>query len=400
MKKRLRLTSLSLSLSRSLSLSLSLSLFLSPPLSLCRSPPLSLFLAHKHTQWSRGLTPAMLRDNWDDIVGLARKGGSALAVERCVARIVQEAHKDDDDDASDAFFFRPLPAFEEGSTSSVAAASTSASAVSASTRRPTFDILGQVSGIAVGSRRAGRPPECWEHFDAVLAVTVPSYFDDYSSEMVHGMDVDGGNRERGRAEYLHLPVAEGKRDRTKLIQALPLALVFILTQIARGRRVLIHCNQGQDRSVGVATAAIALFCIWGSHDVIPRDWCKGEAVSWAGFEQFAGTATRQTKNTNSNERCDGQSTDEEDLVRARCARLLFGPSGKSLFFAWIQHLRSDVITGTAPSPSLPSSPAWPDKAALRQALSVVTLFRGLANPSRFTMRKLSRFFTRRKSENM
>ena len=64
-------------------------------------------------------------------------------------------------------------------------------------------------------------------------------------------------------QYLHLPVAEGKRDRTQLLRCLPLALMFILTQISRSRRVLMHCNQGQDRSVGVAVAAVALFLCVG-----------------------------------------------------------------------------------------------------------------------------------------
>ena len=33
----------------------------------------------------------------------------------------------------------------------------------------------QAPGLAVGSRRAGRPPECWAAFDAVVNVTQDEY---------------------------------------------------------------------------------------------------------------------------------------------------------------------------------------------------------------------------------
>ena len=96
-----------------------------------------------------------------------------------------------------------------------------------------------------------------------------------------------------------------------------------------------------------------------------------------GFEQFAG---------------DEMNTDEE-RARAHSARLLLGPNGKSLFFRWMHHICKSVTMDTECGDRLPSPLALPDKTTLRQALSTVTLYHGLANPSRLTMRKLSRFFT-------
>ena len=98
----------------------------------------------------------------------------------------------------------------------------------------------QAPGLAVGSRRAGRPPECWAAFDAVVNVTQDEY---------EGM--------AGDARYLQVPVAEGKRDKVGLVQHLPAALRFVAARLAKGDRVLVHCAQGRDRSVGVALAVLA-----------------------------------------------------------------------------------------------------------------------------------------------
>ena len=98
----------------------------------------------------------------------------------------------------------------------------------------------QAPGLAVGSRRAGRPPECWAAFDAVVNVTQDAYA---------GM--------AGDARYLQVPVAEGKRDKVGLVQHLPAALRFVAARLLKGDRVLVHCAQGRDRSVGVALAVLA-----------------------------------------------------------------------------------------------------------------------------------------------
>ena len=46
------------------------------------------------------------------------------------------------------------------------------------------------------------------------------------------------------ARYLWLPVAGPKRDRTSLRARLPAALAFVSGHLSRGRRVLVHCDDG------------------------------------------------------------------------------------------------------------------------------------------------------------
>ena len=104
------------------------------------------------------------------------------------------------------------------------------------------------TGLAVGGRRAGRPPACWANFDAVLNMTLEEY-----AEATHP-----DNPPKGK-HYLHLPVAEGKKDRRGLEQQMPHALTFAWPLLLAGKTLLVHCNQGKDRSVAVAIAILATF---------------------------------------------------------------------------------------------------------------------------------------------
>ena len=52
-------------------------------------------------------------------------------------------------------------------------------------------------------------------------------------------------------------IAEGKRDKAGLVRHLPAALRFVAARLLKGDRVLVHCAQGRDRSVGVALAVLA-----------------------------------------------------------------------------------------------------------------------------------------------
>ena len=54
----------------------------------------------------------------------------------------------------------------------------------------------------------------------------------------------GAEGEAGLARYLWLPVAGPKRDRTALRARLPAALAFVSGHLARGRRVLVLCDDG------------------------------------------------------------------------------------------------------------------------------------------------------------
>ena len=126
------------------------------------------------------------------------------------------------------------------------------------------------TGVAVGGRRAGRPPQCWRDFDAVLNMTLEEY---KNTTPPHGK------------VYLHLPVAEGKKDRRGLEQQLAPALHFAYPVLAQGKTLLVHCNQGADRSVAVAIAILATFystsmALLPEHTVVAASLATRSGTDW------------------------------------------------------------------------------------------------------------------------
>ncbi|KAJ2160623.1 tRNA A64-2'-O-ribosylphosphate transferase [Coemansia sp. RSA 552] len=103
------------------------------------------------------------------------------------------------------------------------------------------------TGVAVGSRTSGRPPECWSRFDAVVNCGAPEY--------EPNQDPSLGDR------YLFLPIPEGKKGQVALGKSIPRALEFIRPFLAAKENpaVLIHCSQGVDRSVGIALAILTRY---------------------------------------------------------------------------------------------------------------------------------------------
>jgi tRNA A64-2'-O-ribosylphosphate transferase len=104
------------------------------------------------------------------------------------------------------------------------------------------------AALAVGSRRAGQPPECWEYFDAVINVSLH-----------HCASMPPAGSDAQQPSYLHLAVPEGKRDPKALELLLPAALRFAARHLARGRRLLVHSDAGNDRAVAVAMAVVLAF---------------------------------------------------------------------------------------------------------------------------------------------
>jgi tRNA A64-2'-O-ribosylphosphate transferase len=81
-----------------------------------------------------------------------------------------------------------------------------------------------------------------------------------------------------------MPVEEGKRDRKEFESLLPSALRFAYRQLMLGKRLVVHCAQGRDRSVGVTVAILATFFRGGAADgdnVHERDTGFAPAPEWA-----------------------------------------------------------------------------------------------------------------------
>lgn len=158
-----------------------------------------------------------------------------------------------------------------------------------------------------------------------------------------------------KREYMHMPVAEGKRDKRDLERQLPAALRFAFSQLSRGRRLLIHCAQGMDRSVGVAVAILATFYQEGVN-------CGGthEGGSHGGGCRAVAAESSTT----------------------RGLRVRFSPRDPC---SWLdqsdEELREYVCTH-----------GGINKQTLQSCLLRVSQARPCASPSRHTLKKLNRFF--------
>jgi tRNA A64-2'-O-ribosylphosphate transferase len=101
------------------------------------------------------------------------------------------------------------------------------------TDRKAFDWIGE-SGIAIGCRKAGDPSNCWDKFDYVINCGAKEF---------EGMIPE---------KYLFLDIAEGKKGKQQLYNSFSIVIDKMKTVI--GKKILIHCMQGIDRSIGISLA--------------------------------------------------------------------------------------------------------------------------------------------------
>lgn len=213
------------------------------------------------------------------------------------------------------------------------------------------EVLGNTN-IHIGTRRAGRPPQCWEKFDVVLNVTNLHYDD--MDRPPHGK------------KYLQMPVEEGKRDRSELERWMAVGIVFVALHAPKSR-ILIHCAQGRDRSVAVTMACIVLLC------EMTNPLTFKESVSHLaqnGLHRFVFGQMMSRE-----EECYRSSGLSRRLVDA-----LLGRKGRDICLEWLRH-ELKLVDG-----------ALGTKVTLRVALQFVQQYRNNASPSRSTMQKLNRFF--------
>jgi len=116
-----------------------------------------------------------------------------------------------------------------------------------------MDKIGNMN-LWIGSRRCGRPPDCWNKFDAILNVTENEY-PNMNQSIKEEKEVHNKS-----CYYLQLPVLEGKKDKKELERWLPVGLVFLIHHLQHDKSVLVHCAQGKDRSVAVVLALVVLIC--------------------------------------------------------------------------------------------------------------------------------------------
>jgi hypothetical protein len=129
-----------------------------------------------------------------------------------------------------------------------------------------------------------------------------------------------------RCFYLQLAVAEGKRDRTELERLLPVGLVFLIHHLQQGRRALVHCAQGKDRSVAVVLALVVLVC----PVVYPLHLRHGfEHWDLAAFSPI----TKSSGDTDERDDRAGDSYRHSGLSRALVDALLT-ETGKGSFLDW------------------------------------------------------------------
>ena len=235
------------------------------------------------------------------------------------------------------------------------------------------------TGLSIGTRRSGRPPECWQYFDAIVNVT----------SMEYSAIIETETKEQ-KQPYLQMPVLEGKKDRTELEKYLALGIFFIIIHTVKkniNNRVLVHCAQGMDRSVAVVMATIALFydCkhVCQNHhneaSMAFYPWCNSSTISIQSFQTFL----QEKKNihpppddTNEDYKSSG--------IPQWIADQLMGRIGRDLLLEWVETIQKDL--------SLFDESESINKQTFKKILIVIQQYREKADPSRKTMQKLNRFF--------
>ena len=258
-----------------------------------------------------------------------------------------------------------------------------------------FDAIGKLN-ISIGSRISGRPPLCWNNFDAILNVSELEYEGLSSRDHV----------QEGKF-YLQLNVKEGKKDRAELEKWMAVALFFIGVHAAASkRRVLVHCAKGMDRSVAVVLAAICLFCELRSTTLSEAKKETSTSFNMLEFHQWTSSINvsnlirvieeNQWMSSTSNE-AKIEFDDEfacSGLPKA-IVKSLLGRRGRDLLFHFIRDLK-------APNQNNGESEGgyFANKESMRVALMAIKQFRDKACPSRSTMQKLNRFFMSNLDEQM
>ena len=225
-----------------------------------------------------------------------------------------------------------------------------------------YNLVGNTTNIAIGTRRAGRPPDCWKQFDAILNVTDTEYPDVHKACQCQQVP---------QKFYLQLPVKEGKRDRSELERWMAVGIAFCIAHSQKRRTILVHCAQGRDRSVAIVMATIVLFCDL----TFPLRW-KEETrlLNMSDLEAMTDIANYKTEPQHDMYQYSGLSK--------RLVNGLQGREGRDCLLQWVRK-EFNLLDTEEPLAT---------KETLRIALHLIRQDREMAEPSRSTMQKLNRFF--------
>lgn len=177
----------------------------------------------------------------------------------------------------------------------------------------------------IGSRKSGRPPLCWEYFDAILNVSEMEY-PTMSDSINHEMQIS-----RRPCFYFMLPVAEGKKDKFELERWMPVGLYFLFHHLQQGRRVLVHCAQGKDRSVAVVLAFVALGC--------PLEYPLRLRQDFGAFDlDNLATLAKEFHDKDIDEECNDLKSGLADFV----VKTLLTDYGHDMFLTWAHQYSSSI----------------------------------------------------------
>ena len=226
-----------------------------------------------------------------------------------------------------------------------------------------YDWIGKLN-VAIGTRRAGRPLDCWGNFDAILNVTNTEYDDMMPS----------CKQKRDDKFYLQMPVEEGKRDKQELERWLPVGILFCAHHAMHHRRILIHCAQGRDRSVAVAMAVVQLFCT----QRYPLEWNM-----------------KVLEKTVDAVKSSYSYIEEETIPNDTTVKLVGVTAGlpQDILNSMLGQDGRDVLLAVARQElCLEEEAPMATKESLRIVLHLIRQDREKAEPTRSSMQKLNRFF--------
>ncbi|KAG0240657.1 hypothetical protein BGX31_001795, partial [Mortierella sp. GBA43] len=230
--------------------------------------------------WSKGLTPDLFWENEDYLL---EEGITATECETRAQEVVREAKRKQLEKV------RVQHDERGGSNRPVFT--------------PSMEIRSEIkpSPIWIGNNASGRLPDTWEEgFDIVINCAAEIKRDDMF-EAVEGSqtvtplggagaggiqaslcivqrqhwrpadldpspsvpDLPSGVSNDKEYCYLHLPIAEGKKGQHQLLEMIPIAIKAVKSiydsrtdHETSSAKILIHCQQGMDRSVGIALALL------------------------------------------------------------------------------------------------------------------------------------------------